>query len=607
MKPLPSRFVRWLKETCNDHQVPIIADEIQSGMGRTGSFLASTAMGLNPDYVCLGKALGGGLAKIGALLIRRNQFLDDFAIEHTSTFSEDESSCLIALKGLEILRKDKLIERCAAAGDRLIAKLRALQSHYPEVVQEIRGRGLMIGMQLHDQSNSPSNIFRMLSEQGHFGYMAAAYFLNRCRIRILPTLSSSLTLRIEPSAYLSKPDISDFIRSTEQFCEAVVKLDLRHLTHFENSAHSQKIIDYRGKHRIRRMPPTSEKRVAFVGNFIESEHARKFDASLGAFRPEELERHMASLSHFIEPAIYDQINVVSRLGDVVHLSFIGLNLTTRQIVAAMQSRKTRWILDKLNASSSLAAKAGCTVLGLGGHTSIVSANGVRLRPQQIALTSGNALTVGMALVALRTAAAEKGIDLSESRLAVLGANGNIGRTCASILAPEVRELVLIGRKIQTARFQSLVHELKSRTSGTNVHGTDNLEHLSDCSLIVAASSSPDPLILPRHLGNHPLIICDIATPGDVDPSVSRERPAAFVVRGAEVRAPMDDNFAIGGIPTKKGQMFPCMAETLLLGLEGIYSGSCGRISVQNVNLMLKLAEKHAFTLAPIETPSGSNE
>jgi len=117
VRSLPAAFVTRLCEVCAEHGIPIVADEIQTGMGRTGTFLASHAMGLDPDYVCLGKALGGGLVKIGAMLVKRSRHVGAFSINHTSTFAEDDFTCGVALKALQLLDRDQLVDRCAATGD----------------------------------------------------------------------------------------------------------------------------------------------------------------------------------------------------------------------------------------------------------------------------------------------------------------------------------------------------------------------------------------------------------------------------------------------------------------------------------------------------------
>jgi acetylornithine/succinyldiaminopimelate/putrescine aminotransferase len=159
------QFVEWLWQISRKHVFPFVADEIQTGMGRTGTFLAIERYAVLPDYICLSKALSGGLTKIGALMIRRERFVEEFSLKHTSTFAEDDLSCLLALKALEILDRDALPEACEKTGAWFRGELEALCSRFPEQLVEVRGRGLMLGIELRDQSESPSNGLRMLSQQ----------------------------------------------------------------------------------------------------------------------------------------------------------------------------------------------------------------------------------------------------------------------------------------------------------------------------------------------------------------------------------------------------------------------------------------------------------
>jgi acetylornithine/succinyldiaminopimelate/putrescine aminotransferase len=90
IREVTPEFAQRAAALCAARGVPLIADEIQTGMGRTGTFLASQALGVSPDYVLLSKALGGGLAKISATLIKRERHIDKFDVLHTSTFAEDD-------------------------------------------------------------------------------------------------------------------------------------------------------------------------------------------------------------------------------------------------------------------------------------------------------------------------------------------------------------------------------------------------------------------------------------------------------------------------------------------------------------------------------------
>jgi len=200
----------------------------------------------------------------------------------------------------------------------------------------------------------------------------------------------------------------------------------------------------------------------------------------------------------------------------------------------------------------MARGAGCPVLGLGRQTSIVAMNGFLLRGQKIALTSGNSLTVGTGIAALRRAIASAGMDRAESKLGVVGANGSIGATVCKMMAAEVAELHLIVRTLNTPTLRNLVSELETAAPRTKITVSDNLEKLKSCTVIVSASNSPDPLVYPEHLACDAVAVCDLAVPGDVADSVMEQRPDVAVVRGALVRLPECNDFQISGLPLPPG-------------------------------------------------------
>ncbi|HEY6122029.1 MAG TPA: aminotransferase class III-fold pyridoxal phosphate-dependent enzyme [Pyrinomonadaceae bacterium] len=597
---LPQDFVDWLTSVCRRNRIPLVVDEIQSGMGRTGQFLASQSMGVMPDYLCLSKSLGGGLAKIGALLIKRERFIDEFSVKHTSTFAEDDRSCLIALKALEILERDNLPGRCQALGEHLKDKLEDLRKRFPDHIRDVRGLGLMVGIELQDLSDSPSSTLRMLSQQDYLGYLATAYLLNVHRIRIAPALSQPSTIRIEPSAYISTTDLDTFVTAFSRFCEALEALDIRHLTAYQVDRPSGLIANYNEPRPFKREAPRTPKRVAFLGHLILPEHAPLWDPSLRAFAPGDLEAYMARPSRILGPTVFDQINVQSRTGDEVHLKYIALDLTPGQILKSMRTRDTRWITDKIEESVEMAREEGCSVIGLGAYTSIISGNCQRVKTNGIALTSGNSLTVGMGIKALKRSAETAGINLSSARMGIVGATGNIATTYAIMMGPELAELVLIVRDANSPRLQSVVEQIKEAAPAVRITVVADLAALRDCSLIVTASNTAEPLLHPEHVANEPVVICDISVPSDVSPEMSTKRPNAIVIHGGIVRLPHNEDFIIGGLPLERGHVYACMAETLLMGLEGINShGSYGPVRADGVFRALSMAEKHGFVLADV--------
>lgn len=602
IKPLPTHFVDWLTETCHDARIPIVADEIQTGMGRTGEFLASTAMGIQPDYLCLAKSLGGGLAKIGALLVRRERYLNDFSIIHTSTFSEDDFSCRIALKALEILDRDRLPDRCAEMGDFLISELKTLRNAYPDQIRQVRGQGLMIGIELQEQPVSRSSYLRILTKQRHLGYMAASYLLNVHDIRTAPTLSEPFTLRLEPSAYLKKSDARRFVRAMASLCEAMEKADIVPLSGFHVGHKVNTCVDYsRNSILCEQEKPASRHKVAFLGHLLLDEHVLHFDPSLEVFDPDTLITFLDKVAGHTDPMIFDQVNVRSTTGDQVHLSFVGLNLTSRQIVNAMKSRNYRWIMDKIEDAVLLARDAGCQVVGFGGFTSIISGNCRRVKTNGVGLTTGNSLTIGMGIRALEEAASRRDIDLERSSLAVIGATGNIASTYAVMMAPHVAELVLVVRDLESPKLKPVLADIRQAAPDVQITVADSVEAIDNCSAIVAASNAAEPLIYPHHLSPDPVVICDISLPADVAEEVSDERPDVLVIHGGVVKPPFAPDFSIGGIPLARGHMFACMGETVLMGLEGQTGhGSYGTVCADEVRRALAMADKHGFALGDIE-------
>lgn len=602
IRELPTPFIDWVTTACRQADIPLVVDEIQSGMGRTGTFLASEGLGIQPDYICLSKSLGGGLTKIGALLIRRDRFIGEFSIEHTSTFAEDDLGCMVALKALEVLDREQLPARCARLGRMLLDDLEALHGRYPDVIEEVRGRGLMVGVQLKNQDDSPSYALRLISNQRYLSYLAAAYLLNVHHIRVAPTLSQPFTIRIEPSALIAEQELGRFVGALEVFCEAVRLLDIIHLTGFQIGRHSESVVDYSGPRPFKREPARTANRVAFLAHLVLPEHIALWDPSLGAIPRGDIDRYMTKLLRPLEPAIFDQIHVQSQTGSVVHLNWIDLYLTSEQIVRAGRDGDAAWIRDQIEGAVTVAREAGCNVVGLGGFTSILTGNGLRVRTNSIGLTTGNALTIGMGILALQKAAREKGIELHSARLAVVGATGNIGRTYAVMMAPYVSELVLIVRTANESKVESLVAEVRKAAPNVSVRVSESIDDLRECPLIVAASSSTGALIYPEHLAAGPVVICDISLPADVDESVHQERPDVMVINGGIVQLPPgNEQFCIGGLALKPGHVYACIGETLLMGLEGMSShGSYGSVTPLQVSQALELAERHGFVLGGIK-------
>src|SRR5213076_2416069 len=141
---------------CKKYGSIFIADEIQTGIGRTGKFLAVEHWNVEPDMVLLAKALSGGHVPIGALLTRKNIFDKVFnrmdrAVVHGSTFAKNDLAMAAGIATLEVMKAERVIENAARTGGRLLRGLSALCENY-ELLKEVRGKGLMIGVEFGSPS-----------------------------------------------------------------------------------------------------------------------------------------------------------------------------------------------------------------------------------------------------------------------------------------------------------------------------------------------------------------------------------------------------------------------------------------------------------------------
>lgn len=159
----PDGYLKAAEKLCRKHNVLLIADEIQTGLGRTGKLLACEHENVHPDGLILGKALGGGILPVSMFLGRR-ELMEVFTPgDHGSTFGGNPLAAAVGLEALNILIEDKLIEKSAAMGEYLMAELHKINS---PLIREIRGRGLFIGVEIDPALGSARNACEALMDRG---------------------------------------------------------------------------------------------------------------------------------------------------------------------------------------------------------------------------------------------------------------------------------------------------------------------------------------------------------------------------------------------------------------------------------------------------------
>jgi fatty aldehyde-generating acyl-ACP reductase len=263
--------------------------------------------------------------------------------------------------------------------------------------------------------------------------------------------------------------------------------------------------------------------------------------------------------------------------------------------ATMLRLKPEKVYKKIIQTGRLAEKLGARILGLGAFTSIVGDAGVSIaRALDIAVTTGDSYTIYIAVEAVREGARVMDISLPNATAAVVGATGAIGSVCAELLMRDVGELILIGRRLDA--LDRVRERVETRGSGCVRVATD-LESLPQADLVLTVTSNVGTIIEPRHL-KAGAVVCDVSRPRDVSRQTVEERGDVFVIEGGmvEVPGPVDFGFGFGFPP---GRAYACMAETMILALEGRYENySLGRdIQVEQVEEIGRLGARHGFKLA----------
>ena len=197
----PAGYLAACAAICRRHEVLLIADEVQTGLGRTGSLLACQHDGIRPDGIILGKALGGGLLPVSAFLADERVMQVFQPGDHGSTFGGNPLACAVALTALDILEEEKLVARSAELGTFLLERLLAIAAHSP-AIRNVRGRGLFAGIELDPQLAGARPLAEALLQRG-----------------VLSKDTHHTVLRLAPPLNISRPDLEWGLARLEETLE----------------------------------------------------------------------------------------------------------------------------------------------------------------------------------------------------------------------------------------------------------------------------------------------------------------------------------------------------------------------------------------------------
>ncbi|BAS27610.1 aspartate aminotransferase family protein [Limnochorda pilosa] len=215
----PSGYLKTAEELCRRTGTLLIVDEVQTGLGRTGTLFACEAEDVRPDLLCLSKSLGGGVEPIGATVATERVWQKGFgSLErsriHTSTFGGNSRAAAAALAALDIIVREDLHQRAAELGAYLLARLGALRDRHPETVRAVRGRGLLIGLEFQE----PQGWVNRLSfggaarlSQEYLASLVAGELLRRHHVMTVFTLNNPNVLRLEPPLIVTREQIDHVV------------------------------------------------------------------------------------------------------------------------------------------------------------------------------------------------------------------------------------------------------------------------------------------------------------------------------------------------------------------------------------------------------------
>jgi len=206
----PEDYWPQVRELCDAHGVLLIADEVQTGLGRTGKMFGVEHSGAVPDIMTLAKALGGGVMPLAAFSATAQvwEAMTPNPLLHSSTWGGNPLACAAGLAALRTTLEEDLPRRAAILGEMFLTRLRALQERYPEVVTEVRGRGLMIGIEFREEDLAGLTIAGLAQRR-----VLAAYTLNN------PTV-----IRLQPPLIITEAQADQALTAFEEAVAQAVEL-----------------------------------------------------------------------------------------------------------------------------------------------------------------------------------------------------------------------------------------------------------------------------------------------------------------------------------------------------------------------------------------------
>jgi putrescine aminotransferase len=205
----PDDFVPGIRKICDEYDIMMIADEVQAGMGRTGTLFAIDYYNVAPDILCLAKSLSGGVIPVSATVCTKRAFEGMFPdpLLHSTTTGGNPIATAAAIAAINVLLSEDLPGRAKRAGGMFMTGLEKIRAKYPKLMTDVRGRGLFIAMEFVD---------------GDKGYEVVYEMFNR-HVLVSGSLINAKTIRIEPPLMISDEHIEKALEVIDESCAVVYK------------------------------------------------------------------------------------------------------------------------------------------------------------------------------------------------------------------------------------------------------------------------------------------------------------------------------------------------------------------------------------------------
>jgi putrescine aminotransferase len=204
----PDDYLPRVRELCDRYKILLILDEVQTGMGRTGRNFACEHWNVVPDILCLGKALGGGVMPLSCFMSTPKiwKVLEDNPFIHSSTFGGNPLACAAGIAAIHVMLNEDLPGQAEVKGRFLLQHLRALQARHPDIIKQVHGKGLLLGLEFFDKQ---------------VGYKLAAGLFKR-GVLVAGTLLGARTVRVEPALNIPQALLE---QTVERLWDTLAQLD----------------------------------------------------------------------------------------------------------------------------------------------------------------------------------------------------------------------------------------------------------------------------------------------------------------------------------------------------------------------------------------------